>query len=120
MEKKINGFRGLTVWQKAYELTLDIYKVSKKFPKEEIYGFSSQLRRAVASIPANIAEGYERNHRKEYVQFLFVSKGSLGEVETHLMLARDLGYISENDYSAIEAKRSETARLLNGLIRSLS
>jgi four helix bundle protein len=65
------------------------------------------------------SEGYERNHRKEYVQFLFVSKGSLGEVETHLLLAKDLGYLSEKEYSAIESKRSETARLLNGLIKSL-
>lgn len=120
MEKSIKGFRGLTVWQKAYELTLDIYKASKKFPKEEMYGLSSQLRRAAVSIPANIAEGYERNHRKEYMQFLFVSKGSLGEVETQLLLARDLGYFSESDYSMIECKRSEATRLLTGLIKSLA
>ncbi len=107
MEPKAKGFKGLTVWQKAYALTLDIYKVSKKFPKEEIYGLSSQLRRAAVSIPANIAEGYERNHRKEYVQFLFVSKGSLGEVETQLLLAKDLGYLSESDYSAIEGKEEK-------------
>jgi four helix bundle protein len=70
---------------------LDIYKITKTFSKEETYGLVSQLRRAAVSVPANIAEGYERNHRKEYVQFLFVSKGSLGEVETHLLLAKDLG-----------------------------
>ena len=120
MDEKIQGFRGLTVWQKAYELTLDIYKESKNFPKEEMYGLSSQLRRASVSIPANIAEGYERNHRKEYVHFLFISKGSLGEVETQLLLARDLGYLSEKAHGALESRRSETTRLLNGLIKSLS
>ncbi len=100
-------------------MTLDIYKITKLFPREETYGLVSQLQRAAISVPANIAEGYERNHRKEYIQFLFVSKGSLGEVETHLLLAKDLGYLSENDYLAVEAKRSETTRMLKGLIKSL-
>lgn len=120
MEQKAKGFRNLNVWQKAYSMTLNIYNLTKSFPKNEIYGLVSQLQRAAVSVPANIAEGYERNHRKEYVQFLFVSKGSLGEVETHLLLAKDLGYLSEDDYSAIEAIRSETTRLLKGLIKSLS
>jgi len=119
VENKGKGFKGLIVWQKAYALTLDIYRVSKKFPKEEMYGLVSQIRRAAVSIPANISEGYERNHRKEYIQFLFISKDSLGEVETHLLLAKDLGYLSEKEYLTIESKRSETARLLNGLIKSL-
>ena len=118
--KEIKGFKGLIVWQKAYELTLAIYKASQKFPKEEIYGLSAQLRRAAVSIPSNIAEGYERNHRKEYIQFLFVSKGSLGELETQLLLAKDLRYLSEKEYLTIEEKRSETTRLLIGLIKSLS
>ncbi len=120
MEKKDKGFKGLIVWQKAYALTLDIYRASKTFPKDEMYGLISQIRRAAVSIPANISEGYERNHRKEYIQFLFVSKGSLGEVETHLLLAKDLGYLSDKEYSAIESKRSEVARLLIGLIKSLA
>jgi four helix bundle protein len=120
VEQKPKGFRNLNVWQRAYSLTLDIYKTTKSFPKEETYGLVSQLQRAAVSVPANIAEGYERNHRKEYIQFLFVSKGSLGEIETQLLLAKDLGYLSENDYSVIEAKRSETIRMLKGLIKSLS
>ena len=118
--QKEKGFKGLLAWQKAYSLTLDIYKVTKKFPRMEVYGLGSQLQHAAVSIPANIAEGYERSHRKEYVQFLYISTGSLGEVETHLMIAKDLGYLSESDYSALEEKRSETTRLLSGLIRSLS
>jgi four helix bundle protein len=120
MEKGRRGFRQLTVWQKAYLLTVNIYKLSKKFPKDELYGLASQLRRAAVSLPANIAEGYERNHRKEYVQFLFIAKGSLGEVETYLMLAKDLEYISDNDYSVVEDKRIEVSRILHGLIASLT
>ncbi len=109
----------MIVWQRAYELVLDVYQIAKTFPKEEKFGLSSQTQRAAISVPANIAEGYERNHRKEYLQFLYISKGSLGEVETYLLLARDLDYISENNYQKIEEKRKETARLLNGLIKSL-
>jgi four helix bundle protein len=119
VEQKPKGFRNLNVWQKAYALTLDIYRATKTFPKAETYGMISQLQRAAVSVPANIAEGYERNYRKEYVQFLFISKGSLGEVETFLLLARDLGYLSNEDYAAIEEKRGETTRLLRGLIKSL-
>jgi four helix bundle protein len=107
LEPNTKGFHGLTVWQQAYTLTLVIYRLSQKFPKEEKYGLVSQLLRAVVSIPANIAEGYERNHRKEYLQFLFIAKGSLGEVETYLMLAQDLGYLSEEDFAAVEDKRRE-------------
>lgn len=118
MEAK--GFKKLLVWQKSYDLTLQIYKLSKSFPKDELYGMTSQLRRAAASIVANISEGYERNHRKEYLQFLHISRGSLGEVETYLMLARDLEYLEKKEYDELECKRSEVARLLQGLISSLS
>lgn len=120
MEKSVKGFRQLTVWQRAYGLTVDIYKLAKKFPKEELYGLTSQLRRAVVSVAANIAEGYERNHRKEYLQFLYIAKGSLGEIETYLLLAKDLGYMTEQDFSIIEEKRSEVSRMLLGLIKSLA
>jgi len=119
-ESEPKGFRTLKAWQKAYELTLDVYKLTKRFPKEEMYGLTSQLQRAAVSVPANIAEGYERNHRKEYLQFLFIAKGSLGETETHLLLAKDLGYLSITDYSSVDDKRKEAARLLKGLIKSLT
>ena len=114
------GFKQLKAWQRGYELVLEVYKVSKNFPKEEIYGLVSQIRRAAVSVPANIAEGYERNHRKEYLQFLHIAKGSLGEVETYLYLAKDLGYLTKDIYLVIEKKRKETACLLKGLIKSLS
>jgi four helix bundle protein len=120
MEKVAKGFRQLTTWQKAYDLSLEVYKLTKTFPKSEMYGLISQLQRAVVSIPANIAEGYERNHRKEYLQFLFIAKGSLGEVETYLSLAKDLEYFGDADYALIEEKRKAVSSLLKGLIKSLS
>lgn len=120
MENTVRGFRQLGVWQKAYELTLEIYRLTKSFPRSEIYGLTSQVQRAAVSIPANIAEGYDRNHRKEYVQFLSIARGSLGELETLLMLAKDLGYVTAADHRSVDGIRSETARMLQGLIKSLS
>jgi len=120
MEKDTEGFKQLNVWQKAYELTLEIYKITTAFPKNEMYGLTSQLRRAAASVPANIAEGYERNHRKEYLQFLHIAKGSLGEIETFLLLSNDLKYLSKDEFIAIDEKRKVTARLLKGLVKSLT
>jgi len=119
MEKEVKGFRTLNAWKKAYELALEIYRLSKKFPKQEVYALTSQLQRAAVSVPANIAEGYERNHRKEYLQYLYIAKGSLGEVETYLLLAKDLGYMTEKDFAAISQMRDETARIIKGLVRSL-
>ncbi len=120
MEKETKGFRQLVVWQKAYDLSLEVYMLTRTFPKSETYGIISQLQRAVVSIPANIAEGYERNHRKEYLQFLFIAKGSLGEVETYILLAKDLGYLKDADYAVIDEKRKTVSRLLKGLIKSLT
>lgn len=118
-EKEVRGFRTLKAWQKSYELSLEIYKLTKRFPKEELYGLTSQLQRAAVSVPANIAEGYERNHRKEYVQFLYIAKGSLGEVETYLLLSKDLGYLPQAAYGKVNESREDASRLIRGLIRSL-
>lgn len=114
------GFRRLLVWQNSYELVLLIYRLTADFPVLEEYGLKSQLRRSIVSLPANIAEGYERNHRKEYVQFLHMAKGSLGEAETYLSLSKDLGYFSTELYEIIEGKRSEVGRMLKALIKSLT
>lgn len=113
------GFRGLIVWQKAYSFALGVYKATRGFPKTEIYGITNQIQRAAISISANIAEGYERQHRKEYIQFLMIAKGSLGEVETYLMLSRDLGYLTEDQYNELDGQRQEIGKLLRGLINSL-
>ncbi|HTF99464.1 MAG TPA: four helix bundle protein [Nitrospirota bacterium] len=120
MEKGITGYRDLKVWQRAYELTLTLYRITKKFPKEELFGLTSQIRRASASVPANIAEGYERKHRKEYLQFLFVAKGSLGELDTFLLLARDIGYLHLQEFEHAYNIKQETMKMLQGLIKSLS
>jgi four helix bundle protein len=120
MAEEGKGFQGLKAWQKAYDLALHIYMLTKNFPKEETYGLMAQLQRAVVSVSANIAEGYERQHRKEYLQFLCIAKGSLGETETYLLLARDLGYMTQIEYTIADEKRKETSKLLRGLIKSLT
>lgn len=117
---KTKGFRDLLVWQKAFALILEIYQATKTFPKDEQYSLVSQVRRAAISVAANIAEGYERQHRKEYLRFLGISKGSLGELETYLLLSKELKYFTESEFSLIENRRSEVARLLIGLMSSLS
>lgn len=85
--------KDLDVWKLSVELVLDIYKITKNFPKEEIYGLTSQIRRSAISIPSNIAEGAGRNSKKEYVHFLYNSLGSLSELETQLMIAEKIGYL---------------------------
>lgn len=113
------GFKNLIVWQKGYVLALEIYRITRNFPRHEQYGLVSQIRRAAISVIGNISEGYERKHRKEYVHFLIMAKGSLGEVETYLLFSRDFGYIDNEIYAEIENKRKEVAKILTGLIRSL-
>ena len=114
------SFRELLAWQKAFDLTIETYKLIRKFPKSEVYGLISQIQRSAVSIPSNISEGYERNHRKEYLQNLFIAKGSLGELETYFLLSCRLVYLSEEEYDSIEKIRKETAKILVGLIKSLS
>ena len=113
------GFKKLMVWQKTYDLVLLIYKYSQKFPSSELYGLTSQIRRACISILANIAEGSERQHKKEFLQFLSIARGSLAEVETYLMLTKDLGYLNEEEFHELEEQRKEVGRLLRGLYKSL-
>lgn len=113
------GFKKLLAWQKSYQLALEIYKELKRYPKEEQFAIVSQMRRAVLSVPANMAEGYERKSRKDYVHFLRIAKGSLPELETYLLFSRDLGYLSGSRFQEIEQIRSEVGRILTGLIRSL-
>jgi len=115
-----HSFKKLTVWRKAYLFVLSIYKQTQKFPSSELYGLTSQVRRAVVSILANIVEGSERQHKREFLQFLSIARGSLGEVETYLMLAKDLGYIDEEKFIELEGQRKKIGRLLRGLFRSLS
>ena len=114
-----DGFKSLIVWKKAYELGLLVYQLTKNFPKDEQYGLTTQMRRAAISISGNIAEGYERQHRKEYIQFLMIARGSLGELETYLMFAWDLRYINQIEFDNADSKRREVGKLFHGLIKSL-
>jgi four helix bundle protein len=94
---KTHSFKDLIVWQKAYKLVLETYKITKDFPKEETYGLAQQMRRAAVSIPSNIAEGYGRSHKAEYKQFLSLAYGSLSELETQYLLSMDLGFTNKNE-----------------------
>jgi four helix bundle protein len=94
MEKKIYNFYELDVWKKAHELGLNIYKITKNFPKEELFGITSQLKRAINSVTANIAEGFERYYFKDKIKFYYQARGSLAEVQNFLLLAKDLGLIN--------------------------
>jgi four helix bundle protein len=114
------GFKKLIAWRKAYDFVVTIYKYSRKFPSSELYGLTSQIRRAAVSIAANIAEGSERQHRKEFIQFLSIARGSLAEVDTYLMLGKDLGYLDEGAFLDLEEQRKEVGRLMRGLYKSLT
>ena len=116
---KMQSYKELIAYQKAYQLALDIYKATKKFPKDELFGIVSQMRRSAVSVPCNIAEGYCRNHRKEYVQFLNIAFGSCGELEALLSLSKDLGYLALNDFNRIDEQLKDVSRLLWKLIVSL-
>lgn len=116
---EIRSYRDLIVWQKAVEFVKDCYQLTDTFPQREIYGLSQQLRRASVSIPSNIAEGNGRESRKEYIYFLNVSRGSLKEAETQLIISEKLGFISQPQLESILNKASEIGLLLNNLIRSL-
>ena len=115
----IKSYKDLIVWQKAMKLAKTIYTITKKFPKEEIYGLTSQLRRAAVSVACNIAEGQARNSTGEFKQFLGISKGSLAELETLLLLSNDLNLISSSELEEITIITDEVGKLLSGLLKSL-
>ena len=112
----INSYRDLDVWQECRLLVKDIYSLTKKFPKEEQFGLTNQLRRASVSIPSNIAEGCGRNYSKDSIQFFFIARGSLYEMETQLVLASDLDFISKEELEQMEQQVTKCKKLLNGFI----
>jgi four helix bundle protein len=115
----MGGHRDLVAWQKAMGLVRDVYRHTGAFPKHEVYGLSSQLRRAAVSVPSNLAEGENRNSRGEFHQFVGTARGSLAEVETQVEIARDLGYISAPDANELLSRIAELGRVLTGLRTSL-
>jgi four helix bundle protein len=112
-------YKDLIAWQKAKALATQIYRTTEPFPKNEIYGLTSQLRRAAVSIPSNIAEGQGRLTKGEFCHFLGQARGSLLELETQLSIALDLQFIGEEDFKKLDEQSSEVGRLLNGLIDSM-
>lgn len=115
----MRNFRELTVWQKSHALTLAVYKVTKAFPKEEIYGLTSQIRRASVSIAANIAEGCGRSGEIEFARFLRIASGSASELEYHLLLCRDIGLLKSADYDDIVGEVIEVKKMLTTFIKKL-
>jgi four helix bundle protein len=113
-----HSYKDLIAWQKSMALVRSVYLCTQRFPKEEIYGLAAQLRRAAVSVPSNIAEGQGRLSKREFRQFLGISRGSLLEVETQILIAADLGYISSEDAEGLEHQSQEVLRILNGLIAS--
>jgi four helix bundle protein len=113
------GVEKLIVYEKSYEWVLSIYEVTSEFPREELFGLTSQIRRSAASISANIAEGRARESDKEYKRFLYISRGSLEETKFHLNLSKDLGYIDSEIHTELIYDANKIGRLLNGLINSL-
>lgn len=115
----LKNFKELKVWQKSYELCLDLYKITNEFPEMEKYGLIAQIRRASISIPSNIAEGHGRDSLKEYIHFLYNAYGSICELETQILISFDLRYIKEEKFDIILESIKEVERMLMALIRSL-
>ena len=116
---KLNSYQDLLVWQKSVELCVEIYKLVKLLPKEEMYGLSDQMRRAVVSIPSNIAEGYTRNSTKEYLNFLSIANSSRTELETQLIICNKIGYLTEEDTEPALQKCEEIGKMISTITLKL-
>jgi four helix bundle protein len=119
MEQKIKNYRDLIVWQKSMDLVEQIYVLSSDFPTTETYGLTSQIKRAAVSVPSNIAEGSSKKSTKEYIRFLNISYGSLAEIETQILIASRLKFITEDAKDSVLDKTTEIAKILSWLINSL-
>jgi len=118
--KELKSYRGLLAWQRGMDLVELVYASTRSWPKEELYGLTSQIRRAVVSIPSNIAEGQGRNGIKEFMHHLSIAHGSLAELETQALVAQRLGYLPPDTVNHLLDCASEVGRLINGLSRSLA
>jgi four helix bundle protein len=115
---QIKSFTDLNAWKLGHDLVLNIYKVTKLFPKDELFGLTNQMRRCSVSITSNIAEGFSRKGSKEKVQFLYMALGSLTELQNQLLVAKDVGYVSDKEYISLADKTVVVNKLINGLIKS--
>ena len=118
---KIRSFRQLKIWQKGIDIVKNTYALTKKFPKEEMYGLTAQMRRSAVSIPSNVAEGFKRYHSKEYTQFLHITLGSAAELETQLVIAEALSYIGSDNklFSEILDDLEHLSKMVSSLLRKL-
>ena len=119
MQKEIKNFYDLESWQKGHEFLLSIYRLAKDFPKEELYGLTSQIKRAAISVTNNIAEGFSRYHYREKSNFYYNARGSVSEVQNLLIVARDVGYLKKEDWHKLDLSGESVKRMINGLIRSV-
>jgi len=113
---KIKSFTDLKVWQEGHQLVISIYRITKKFPKEEIYSLIDQMRRAASSVTCNIAEGFGRHGYKEKLQFYYLAQGSLTELKNQILIAKDIGYLDQKDYDELMNRANNTHQILQGLI----
>ena len=120
MTEKIRNFRDLDVWKKGMEIVKDVYGIVKAFPKQELYGLTTQMQRSCISIPSNIAEGFNRFHNKEYKQFLYIALGSCAELETQIEIAVELKYMDEQKKPFLLEKLDHESRMLSKLIKKLN
>lgn len=118
MNNKIKSFTDLNAWKEAHKLVVIVYKLTKKFPKEETYSLIDQMKRYSVSITSNIAEGFSRQSKKEKVQFYFTSKGSLTELQNQLLVAKDVEYIDKDEFKSTAEQTVLVHKLINGLIKS--
>ncbi len=119
MAKKIETYRDLNIWNLGIDLVKDIYKSTERFPKQEIYGIVSQMRRSAISIPSNIAEGFKRYHNKEYRQFLYITMGSCVELETQITISKELKYIQADTETILLDKLDHIGRMITNLLKKL-
>ena len=116
----MRNFKELKVWQKSHDLTLEVYRITKNFPDSEKFGLTSQICRAAASVPTNIAEGCGRDGDRDFARFMIIAAGSASEVEYQLLLAKDLKYVNEETYSSLDTQVNEIKRMLNTFIQRLN
>ena len=120
MGNRVKSYKDLIVWQKSMDLVIEIYKLVKKLPKEETYSLSDQMRRAVVSIPSNIAEGYARKTTKEYLKFLSIANGSRTELETQLIICNKIGYLNEKEIEVAMQKSTEIGKMISTIAFKLT
>ncbi len=116
---KIKSFTDLNAWKEGHKLVIEIYRITKDFPKEELFGLTNQIRRAAVSITSNIAEGFSRQSPKEKMQFYYIAQGSLTELQNQLLISLDIGYVDQNKFDKIAELTVVVHKLINGLIKYL-